>query len=244
MLGTSIRGLAIAAVTLFVSAPLARAVVTNDSNISYTRSAPVNFPDWDYVSRLGNASAVYLGDRWMVSAAHVSLGTVLFNDGRMFQIVPGSDVQLVNPASLGSTVGGTGTDLQMFQLTTDPGMALLPIATTSPATSQYVTMIGAGLDRSTTISGWSISSTTGNWTQMPLPESEVQGYQLLSTSHMAWGLNRVASGETVISNSSGSSVAFSTGFSTHSGVFLGQATTGIPAAAFSARSTADGNWWV
>ena len=206
------------ALALAALAATARGVVISGANAGPSQSAPSANPYWDNVAHLSGATAVYLGDRWMITANHVSETSVTFSDGRApFAVVPGSEVVLTNP----TTSGATGNaDLRMFQLQADPGLPSLAITTTTPKNGAALMMIGAGRDRGATEIGWSAS--TDPWKPTPLPLATARGYSLASTSHMAWGESRVA-GSTLISNNT---VMLATNFSSSAGPFEAQVVTG------------------
>jgi hypothetical protein len=150
---------------------------------------PAGIPVAKNVAHLSSASAVYLGNRWFITANHVTESTSLtLTDGRSFLLVSGSDTTLQNP----STIAGT-PDLRMVRLADDPGLPALDIATTTPAASSLVMMMGAGLDRGTNIVGWTRNQ-FGTYAPAPIPNASQIGYNLQSTSHMRWGFNRVEPG--------------------------------------------------
>ena len=89
-------------------------------------SAPTDDPGWLNVGDNG----VYLGNRWVITAAHVGAQTTTFPGiPGSFAVVPESAVQLQNPSGFGLT---TSTDLLMYRLTTDPGLPSLVIASSTP----------------------------------------------------------------------------------------------------------------
>jgi hypothetical protein len=80
---------------------------------------PGDDPGWNNVGRVAGASGVYLGNRWVITANHVSGGALIL-DGRSYLPVPGTDIRLDNPgafASLGDP------DLRMFRIAEDPQLA-------------------------------------------------------------------------------------------------------------------------
>ena len=52
----------------------ALAVVVSNVNQGVTAVAPADMPGWDNMAYRGSASAVYLGNRWMITANHVGAG--------------------------------------------------------------------------------------------------------------------------------------------------------------------------
>ncbi len=203
----------------------AEAVVILTGDGSGNITVPPDNPGWADMARLSNASAVYLGDRWMITAEHVisSVGNspVTFTDGRVFDSSFGSDIVVNNPVAL--QIPSATADLKMFRLATDPGLPALPITTASPATGAGVMMIGAGRDREPNLIGWSVSSASV-WTQTPLPFANARGFAVdPNSSHMRWGTNQVQSGN-VISN--GNTITFATRFNSTGNAFSAQAATG------------------
>ncbi len=153
-------------VSVLALASTARGVaITNDS---LNTSAPANDPGWNNVAHMSGATAVYLGDGWMITANHVSDGPVSFSNGQVINVLPGSDVGFFNPSSTGAPLTGMTPDLRMFHLATTPNLPSLQVSTTTPTAGTTVTMIGAGLDHSPNLIGWDINSTTLAWTPVAL----------------------------------------------------------------------------
>ena len=194
---------------------------TSDPKTDVTLRAPANDPGWNNVAHLSSATAVYLGNRWMITANHVGETPVTFSDGRVFNITVGSDVVLSNPASTGDV---NAPDLRMFQLTADPGLPSLNIAASAPAPGTLVTMIGAGLDRGRNQIGFQVTGTSPNfvWTPAPLPIANARGFSLLSSSHMRWGQSPVVGTPNLVNDT----VMFATRFAATSGPLAGQAVSG------------------
>ncbi len=209
--------------------PSARAVVVASPNTAATLSAPAGIPGWSNMGYLDSASAVYLGNRWVITAGHVAQdaanpGAITFTDGRVFQPVLGSFTYLVDPSSTGLT---GSPDLVMFQISADPGLPSLNIASTLPKLGTTLTMMGAGLDRAPNEIGWQVSNVNGveTWKQAPLPIDSVRGFSLLDTSHMRWGQSQII-GTTTYTTSDFSTPVFATRFSTGGGPFQAEAVRG------------------
>jgi hypothetical protein len=114
-----------------------------------------------------NASVTYLGNRWCLTANHVTIdnnvGLVRFG-GNSYTVDMSTVTQLLNTDS-------TPTDLKVFRLTTDPGLPvgmtpglpwILPsqIATSTPSGRQI--MIGNGLS-TITQKYWNVDKTQNPW---------------------------------------------------------------------------------
>lgn len=206
-----------AAVLLVVGALVAPAgaVVIATGSDTPNLLPPGNDPGWDNVGRVGNASGVYLGNRWVITANHVNGGSLRLSDGREFAATVGTSARL--PA-----VGASqNPDLRIFRLAEDPGLPSLSIATAAPSVGEKVMMIGAGVDRATQLHGWQPS--LFQWNEVPLRNATFLGFSLLSTSHMRWGLNYVDSASTLRADQT---FEFSTSFDRPSVPFEAQAVLG------------------
>lgn len=197
-------------------APRASAVVISAASDAANLVAPGNDPGWINVGRVGNASGVYLGNRWVVTANHVGDAALRLSDGRELVLSIGSGVRLSNTGGFGSP------DVRMFRLAADPGLAALEIGTAPPGVGSLVTMIGAGLDRAPELIGW--QTTAPQWTEVPLPLAGVLGFSLSSTSQLRWGVNQVASESTF--SLTDQTFSFSTRFDRPGVPFEAQAATG------------------
>ncbi len=177
-------------VLIAVAARQAPAVVISSNNDALNVIAPAGNPGWSNVGHVGGASAVYLGNRWVITAEHVGQSNLRLSDGRQFAESIGSNVQLTNAgvAPFGAP------DLRIFRLAEDPGLPSLSIAATSPGLGSPVMMIGAGANRSEQSIGWQLTATENGplWTQVPIQNASVQGYSLLGTRTMRWGMNFVS----------------------------------------------------
>ncbi len=118
-------------------APPAAAVVTVGAAEEAT-AAPPHFPYWEHVGRRGGLSAVYVGERWVVTAQHVGAGPLELR-GRTFEAEPGSTMRF--------ETGGSHADLLLYRLREDPGLAPLPISHATLATQTPVLMVGYGASR-------------------------------------------------------------------------------------------------
>ena len=80
---------------------------------------PDDDPGWSNVGIVRRSTGIYLGDRWMMTAAHVGAGEVKFPDERVFAHDPESIIRLANPTVPGRRLSEE-TDIILFQLVEDP----------------------------------------------------------------------------------------------------------------------------
>ena len=125
---------------LCLHAPGVSALILDSRDGAGNATRPDDDPGWDYVGkRLGGPTVVYLGHGWVLTAHHVGVGTVLF-DEKTYQPVRDSITQMKN-------ADGSFSDLIAFQLIESPDLPVLPIAKTTPKMGEEVIMIGTGKSR-------------------------------------------------------------------------------------------------
>ena len=165
----------------------ARAVIIDTVSGTGNTSAPADDPGWANVGTVGNGSAVYLGNRWAITASHVWSGATTFS-GTTYQVVPGSEITLTNNGAVGKTAL---TDLVLYQLASDPGLPWLPIASSTPANNSAVTMIGAGRNRGA-FTTWVVDTAPTPWVWTVSNVSpNAAGYLWDSSRTTRWGTNNV-----------------------------------------------------
>ena len=213
--------LLIGALSICVWPMAARAVVISAASDAANLRAPGDDPGWNNVGRLSGALAVYLGDRWVLTANHVAQTAFQLSDGRSFDMSVGSAVTLRSPSDLFSS---KSVDLRMFRLAEDPGLPALTISDATPTAGQILTMIGAGLDQAPSYIGWSVNA-SNQWTQTLLPFATRTGFELLDTQHMHWGVNKLSSNGSSLLKSSNTFV-YSTQFDRQGMPFEAQAVVG------------------
>ncbi len=125
---------------------------------------------------LGGGSAVYLESRWVMTAAHVGEGDILF-DNATFSAVSGSTHRLTNP-------DGTDTDIILFRLASDPGLPSLTIRESAPDLDSAVVMIGVGRNSEEDVTRWN-----SDWEEDS--EGETEGYKWASGRTKGWGENTI-----------------------------------------------------
>ncbi len=179
-----------AALTALLLLPsLAVQVLTTTGNTSAptgTGGQPTD-PGFANVGTLNGASAIYLGNQWILTASHVGSGTVFF--GGTPYAATGPVTQLTNPDT-------TFADLILFQINADPGLPSLVISPTAPALGNDLVLIGNGANRDAFRSYYTVSPNVGanndTWTPVGGPGAGVKELFLPSGGHtIRWGTNDV-----------------------------------------------------
>jgi Dockerin type I domain len=197
---------------------------TSDATVNIT--PPADDPGFYNVGEYGDASAIYLGNGWVLTASHIqgSTTTLTFPD----PTIPGKlDTGTYAPVSnsgviLKNTVGlqvGTSSDLFMFKIDTTsssvgaPNLPNLILSSSTPAPGATVVGIGRGVDRSATQTFWDNSSPTWQTTTQALASHT--GYITAGPQVMRWGDNQVADvNQTVGLGGTGSSTKYVQAFTT------------------------------
>jgi hypothetical protein len=105
---------------------------------TYSTGAPAGVTGWNYVGQTDNASAVYLGDGYVLTAGHVGAGTSFTLDGQTYDTISNSSESI-----------GTA-DLTLFKIDTTSttgnvlSLPTLSLDTTVPSVGTSVVMIGYG----------------------------------------------------------------------------------------------------
>lgn len=165
------------------------AVVIDTATGLGNTTAPGDDPGWSNVGVLGVGTGVYLGNDWVLTAAHVGGGSIVLNGGT-YAMLAGSGTTLTNNGAAGKSAT---TDLYMFRLTSTPaGLPAVTVASGSAPPGSAVTMIGAGRDRGA-FTEWSVNTGTTPWSWTEVSSGgNAAGYKTLATRTMRWGTNSVA----------------------------------------------------
>lgn len=176
---------------LALLAPSAPAVIIQTTTGSGNTTAPPDDPGWAAVGARGIGTGVYVGNGWVLTAAHVWSGPITLS-GSTYFAVPGSEVRLTNAGVPGMTAD---TDLMMYRLTVIPsGIAAPRIAAATPAVGAAVTLIGAGRDRQPGLTEWSVNTTASPWTWTEVASGgNYLGYKAnMAARSMRWGTNALS----------------------------------------------------
>lgn len=157
-------------IAMFACAHAAHAMIVYESgpatDNTYNTTAPGNGAPWQYVGEVQNsdvstdASAVYLGNDFMITANHVTLTGSIAMDSGTYALDSS-----YTPMQIGVS------DMKLFKILGGPALATLPLTTLSTGAADLnmnSTMVGWGVGKGSVISGegwnWGDDSTrTQRW---------------------------------------------------------------------------------
>lgn len=170
--------------------PDARAVILAGGLGSQNTTAPVDDFGFGNVGTVNQASGVYLGNGWVLTAYHVVIDFVFLNanfGGTAYTGNAATAVRLQNADT-------SPTDLALFRLTTMPPLPDINLSLTTPLLNSSLTMMGAGRNRDAAETHWNVNTLPNPdvWTETPSPGDE-QGYKWAAGNTLRWGTNNQAS---------------------------------------------------
>jgi hypothetical protein len=124
---------------------------------------------WNYVGMVSDASGVYLGNNWVLTAAHVNNPLSFTLNGNVYNATGVSYANFTN-----SLTGSATADLYLFQIqgtsTTGTNISLPPLSLSSsvPASGRTVVMIGYGGASGQGAESWGTNTVYAS-TQYPVP---------------------------------------------------------------------------
>jgi hypothetical protein len=190
-------------------------------------TAPSGQPYFGNVGVVGGGSAIYLGNRWVMSAAHVAgtLPASVTLGGNVYNTQAGSFNRLHDPDTLGNPMP-TFTDLVVFRLASDPGLPWLGISNSTPTVSASVMMIGSGRQQLSSPTYWNVDVFAGPgndvWTELGSEVgAEAAGFKTSATRVTKWGVNQVTSTGIELDYGAGPVSLFTTTF--NGGAFVQEA---------------------
>ena len=218
---------------------VARAVVVPGGVGTLNFTNPGSNLPWANVGSIGSASGIYLGNYggnyWAITASHVGAGDLTLG-GTTYGLVPGSAVRVLNNDS-------SVTDLTLFRIATDPGLATLNLATTAPALNSTVVFVGyGGIETAPgTQLFWQVTNAGATWTLLPDSNGNTNsGFATTPNLGERWGNAHVSGLNTSYDVGTGATSAFYTEF--------------IPSGGFSQGAVGDsggaafyftgGNWYL
>ncbi|NLE36704.1 MAG: hypothetical protein GX621_01620 [Pirellulaceae bacterium] len=189
----TVLALAISLIALFTGILTDKAWAVMVANTLDNTTAPEDDFGFANVGDKGT-TGVYLGYRWVLTAAHTAAADIKFN-GTVYEYETGTDIRLKNPADLGLS---EYTDLRLFRITEDPFLPSLKIAEDRMNVWADVVMAGNGVNRSDTARAWKVTAdydNEENWTwTVTDPPGDLQGFTMGSGRAVRWGTNRVEPG--------------------------------------------------
>jgi hypothetical protein len=168
------------------------------SNGQGNTTPPSDDPGFLNVSDDGN-SLVYLGDSWVLTAAHVSPApTVSSFAGADYEVIPNTVIHLHNPAGMDLT---NTTDLRMYRIDGLPSLPSLNISESTPPLNAQVTLIGRGKRRDDTLTQWNAQRNGDTWTWTETKsDGEFRGYKIPGEAvrETRWGTNRIVNEDPIV----------------------------------------------
>ena len=164
-----------------------------DDGLDHTQADPLRAPMLDHVGQLGrhrSGSAVYLGNKWIITAYHAFDGRgsdVVIFGGMEYELDPKRAVQLSNPKGSGL---GPETDLVMVPLRSAPDLPRLKISETTPFAGEVVVLIGCG--ETSLPSRLTPLTDSGEDSRVVRPISDQAANAASDRSGPRWGENRIA----------------------------------------------------
>jgi hypothetical protein len=141
---------------------------------------------WNYVGQVSDASGVYLGNNWVLTAAHVNNPASFTLNGNVYAATGVSYTDFTN-----SLTGLANADLHLFQISntsvtgTNIGLSNLTLSSSVPSYNQTVVMIGYGGANGQGSESWGINTVQLN-TQYPI---SVNGYESIDFTTLNSGRN-------------------------------------------------------
>jgi len=186
---------------ILLTAVRAEAVIVASNTPNQRNSAPSGDQGWSSMAIYNGAGAVYLGNGWFITAAHLgTAGTVRFDS--IVHSIAGTSWRSV------TNQNGTAADIRLFKVANPLAVPEegSRIKASSPGTGSPVTMIGYGRDVSSILTN---QYTTGSW---PRTQTHTKvNYYEGTASQMKWGTNTVSGFQAAYTNA---------GFSYESDVFI------------------------
>jgi len=221
-----------AALLFTIHVDMARAVIVSAGNGAGNTSAPADDPGFANVGWRGGGSAIYLGNQWVLTAAHVGPGPTIFQ-GVAYGAVPNSQVSLVNPPGVGFT---TQTDLLLYRVDGLPPLPALEIGTSVPGVGSDVALIGRGRDRLSSLGYWDSA-----WLPTSAP-STYAGFAWGVTNTTRWGTNKIDTINVLQSVSNTSEMSFVMDFDQAGTAFESQGAPGDSGGAVFFKNPSTGQW--
>lgn len=153
----------------------------------------------------GAGSAIYLGNRWVMTASHLGAGPVTFGDTAYSNVIDQT-----------FRVSDPDTDILLLRLHEDPGLPAVHLGCSPVRANSEVILAGAGRDREVEPTFWSVETVIGDnndiWAETTQANSDRMGYKTTGNRTPRWGWNLVSRTNLVTSSGSGDVQSFQTLF--------------------------------
>jgi len=170
------------------------ALIITSGDGSGNKTAPGDDPGFANIGRKvpgqGAGTFIYLGNKKVLTAAHIGLNDVVFG-GVTYSAVGGSSVQLQNPDT-------SQTDLVIFEIAADPGLPTLNISQAAPTNGADLVMIGAGLQRVPSETFFNVDMSNPAswvWNAGTVGSHNFNGFAYGAATTVRWGTNNLASND-------------------------------------------------
>ena len=159
-------------------------------------------PGWANAAKTGTfLNAIYIGDGWVLSAAHTGVSAVQFDlNGPHYQPIPNQSFQVPNPTGV-SGLTSQFADLRMYRISEDPGLPSLTLATQPLSLNDEVVYMSYGVYRNPAELHWNVNNSTNppTWTSVA-SGGTFSGYDIAGAGKR-WGTNQVADDNVVLGES-------------------------------------------
>ena len=186
-------------------------MVVDSGDGSGNTTAPEDDPGFGNVGVRGVASAIYLGNRWALTAAHVGPGSVKFG-AEEFQIIPSETSRIGNPDGLSSQ-----TDLLLLRLANEPQLPSLRLPCGPRRLGAPLLLVGNGHDRDPETTYWAVEVGPDEdddvWTEVSTEaESNRQGFKTLPDQTIRWGRGQTGNTDLTKETREGDVLTFTSSF--------------------------------
>jgi hypothetical protein len=174
-----------------------------DATSTTNTSNPGGGVPWANVGSVNGGSGNYLGNGWVLTAAHVGAGPIALDSGTF--LPDGRVIRLTNPDT-------SPVDMLLYHLVLTPGLPSLVVSGGTPATNSIVDLVGYGRIRGSAEQSFS--------TEYGLKD----GFNWSNTGTKSYGTNRIQFGgvETITIQGAGAFQGFTLDFT--ESVMFGQTT--------------------
>jgi hypothetical protein len=183
-----------------IAAPAAALVVHPDASVTLDDPALLaqfaDFGWWTHVGRVGDGSAIYLDNGWVLTANHVGAGTFHLHGQSYSRDQSVTPIQLTNP-------NNSASELLLFKLNQKLPLPAMTIADQPPITGDTVLILSEGRIQEPSSTTWSVNTTTSPWSWTTPPNHptrpRITGYLTTEDRALRWGLNELINDTSFVS---------------------------------------------